>query len=570
MNQEPNPSAASRRQHGAASEAAFPAPAGEPRHWVVIECGSKQAYVFATNKQILSVGASYLIDQSTRGWVDDALNSLSALDRSRCEIVQQTSGKLLLLAPKQLGRHIIQAVTARALTDAPGMDVFGVISERPVGSEYEDAHSLERVLSQELPNARQGRPGSLARDLALPHVALCAYTGGPASVPLAGLRRADDRTASSTVQRQWEAGKAGRKNLLSNLTSKETAGEHQLSKNVANQVLVSETELQQDGVAHNGWVGVVHADGNGVGAIFQSLAKVFTAPGDYVENQRRISNAVNTVSWRALAATIKQVHEANPKLKNWVLPIIVGGDDISVILHGQIAWHFCLGLVSNFEREANETPEGQLLVTALEAAKEAKDDDGPFIPEHLSLAIGLAVVKPHFPFHHAVSLAENLERSAKAAKKHDTSAIDFHVLHESSLRPLGTIRSALIRDSTDGPLSLWAGPMHVGQFAKPSAENPRHVDHVTQLRTDLDAGISNKLAHELRGALLSSDAEQVRVMNRANARQDSSVVQAAVAAIIANLTATDGDGTRFSRFITALDINDVSTGTVVGTSGSRP
>jgi hypothetical protein len=71
------------------------------------------------------------------------------------------------------------------------------------------------------------------------------------------------------------------------------------------------------------------------------------------------------------------------------------------------------------------------------------------------MCAGVAIVKPHYPFHQAYELAEQLLRSAKQVKKKvrhrvrgeevslPCSALDFHVLYDSSGVKLDEIRQKL-------------------------------------------------------------------------------------------------------------------------------
>ena len=68
----------------------------------------------------------------------------------------------------------------------------------------------------------------------------------------------------------------------------------------------------------------------------------------------------------------------------------------------------------------------------------------------LSSCAGVAIVKPHFPFHAAYELAEDLLQSAKQVKQKvqmPCSALDYHVLYDASGADLQRIRSHLKVDN---------------------------------------------------------------------------------------------------------------------------
>jgi hypothetical protein len=60
----------------------------------------------------------------------------------------------------------------------------------------------------------------------------------------------------------------------------------------------------------------------------------------------------------------------------------------------------------------------------------------------LGICAGIAIIKPHYPFHQAYHLAEQLMQSAKKSKEilPSLSALDYHVLYDSSGVDLDEIR----------------------------------------------------------------------------------------------------------------------------------
>ncbi|WNG81135.1 hypothetical protein C6A86_023540 [Mycobacterium sp. ITM-2016-00316] len=90
---------------------------GHLRWVVVIETRSNQALVFRTNKQLLNVSASRLIWSVGFEWIP------AATDDEHVEHVGKASGLGVLLATPEVGRKIIEAVTTRAVREAPDLEV---------------------------------------------------------------------------------------------------------------------------------------------------------------------------------------------------------------------------------------------------------------------------------------------------------------------------------------------------------------------------------------------------------------------------------------------------------------
>ena len=115
-------------------------------HWVVIETASNQAFVFASNKQAVNVGASELISRVGMAWVPEAVAHLVEKDGARVEKIVLVSGKaLLIIDTEEHGRAIIRAVTERALREAPGLQVWGVVDPEPIADDADRGPSLERA-----------------------------------------------------------------------------------------------------------------------------------------------------------------------------------------------------------------------------------------------------------------------------------------------------------------------------------------------------------------------------------------------------------------------------------------
>ncbi|MDR0433316.1 MAG: hypothetical protein LBH48_08465, partial [Bifidobacteriaceae bacterium] len=116
------------------------------RYFVLLEAGSKQRYVFATNAQRLQLGASDAIRQMGTAWVRDAVREIRATwvkeedavpDKGRhAEKVALVSGfALLLVDSRKTGQMIVERITTRALREGNGLDVWGAVGSDPVGDE---------------------------------------------------------------------------------------------------------------------------------------------------------------------------------------------------------------------------------------------------------------------------------------------------------------------------------------------------------------------------------------------------------------------------------------------------
>ena len=167
-------------------------------HLVLIETVGNQAFVFATNKLRENVGASELTAQAGTRFVLEAVRDVGAPDlcansaaemrktlrdsslnrpadgSNPVEVILAVSGKALLLVNhEESGRRIVSQVTRRALKEAPGLEVRGVVSVLIQTEKYGtlDLHRENRVLHVDC-RPQQSSPTFTDRGKRRPHWAL--------------------------------------------------------------------------------------------------------------------------------------------------------------------------------------------------------------------------------------------------------------------------------------------------------------------------------------------------------------------------------------------------------------
>ena len=572
---------------------------GPSLHIVIIETGSIQAFIFNTNKQILNVGASDLVRRLGEEWVTEALREISV--DARPPLVA-ASGKTVLLLEGGIARQVISLVTSRALREAPGLTVWGTIGEMPVEEDLSDVADRLDDAYREHAALRSHIPSPMLRHPLLPFLQPDSYTGAPASLleranggPIDGTAPAQGKTRSYAVDIQWKAGKEGRDRLQKKLRSAISELDSTTDNGGA---IVSEASLVNgDGVRNNGWVGIVHADGNGIGRLFFEL-KDTSAGADFLQKQWELSMALDAVTWKAFASAVVDVQETHPGESEWLLPIVVGGDDVTVVVNGKLVYDFTVSFLRHFEEEALES-EG--IQNALGGA--SSDTPGSAARNRLTASAGIAVVSPHHPFSHAYELAEELCKNAKQTKtwlrrgigdnKDEMvamparSALDAHVLFESSLRSLEQVRDSLVvhHDVQDRKkvLHLWAGPITLPADDGALVDVHRYqllaefMDAIRPPGTDRKSVLPWGAAHVLRTAMLeggvSLERAKMQILKAVDALNDPDRHRVLESLFDTHLVVDPGavgpvGANEFSRLLTALDLVDLEQGTAAGRKGS--
>lgn len=420
--------------------------AGSGPWLLMLETAGNQEYIFATNRTRENVGASHLTVLATGRWLDEAL--------ARCDpppdVVQQISGSALVLfaeGHRDDAERVAAELTLRALASAPGLDLAAAIVQAP-----EPKRSTARTVAEAIRRAngrlghiRTTRPGPRARHPRLPLAADCASSGGGACAEQR-LPAADGwrpRSAASIAKRA--AGDAGLLRISREIGR--LPGGRRLARSA------DQLERLLEGDDRLSWLAVVHADGNGVGEILRTLAAEQDGRA-YLDELSSFSRTLADCGSRAFASAAAIVPAVEGIVP--VVPLVLGGDDLTALVPGRDALRFTVEYLRVFETETAEhlrerAPGGRL-----------------------SACAGVAVTKPHHPFSDAYRLAEHLADSAKRVKRIvldeekrrlPCSAIDFHVLYDSIVGDVDEMRRRLWIPGQRGDAVLTAKPYVVSDLS---------------------------------------------------------------------------------------------------------
>ena len=280
-------------------------------------------------------------------------------------------------------------------------------------------------------------------------------------------------------------------------------------------------------------VAVIHIDGNGVGAVMRRLGEtmdrvdeadfsraVGCSRGDADALRRfvltvndRLDRAVTEAFAKAWADVAKWAEaDAGPAKRKGsvvpVVPVILGGDDVTVFTSGDYALPFAAAYLERYERAT----ESDVLLRHLGR----EEGTGP-----MTAAAGVAVVRRDFPFHVAYNLAERLVDEAKKVGKAQQpvrSTLTYHALFDSSVLDPEKILQAYS--------SFTTRPFLLRRDGAPASDPPGRYEpwpdtcgRVRQFKglTAEDPGTGETRFPKTRAARirkLLSDAAQARLANR--------------------------------------------------------
>ncbi len=421
-----------------------------------------QRYVFGSNRLRDVLAASWMVDHVT------AAETLKRWENHQpAQVLLAAGGNAIMEFPSIAAGRAWTALYTRWLQEtAPGLEV--VVAHRP----YEAGHLAWalKALQIDLAVAKTERvPG--VPQLGLSVTAPCHITGLPAtqrdqdghpiSARIAALRQehpeADDRWNDFLpVQLNHATGWSAR----------------------------FPTELDRMGRSRGDTsrIGVVHIDGDGIGALIQGWlenaiddqADDATVRTQYSQWSQALQAAVNKALRAAIDRAAEQIRfdaenghcvlsgtpehlsfrlhhptrpdSESPDPKEVFLPlrpILLGGDDLTFVCDGRLALDLAATALHHLHAQAIPHLGNEKTMTA---------------------CAGVAIVKAHAPFHRSYELAESLCRQAKTVRSEQNDAlgintgcwIDWHI---GSARPGETVDRQRHRIDPQGALTMRPYPL---------------------------------------------------------------------------------------------------------------
>lgn len=350
-----------------------------PPGWIYrYEAKGIQAYILATDKLKEIKGGSALVE-GLDGLFQQACGALGCGDPERVVSPASAGGATLRFedAEQDMAREFMSGWPLLVARHAPGLQVVQALVQEGA-DQWDQLHAeLRRDRSRPSPE--------------LPEAGPCVLRAPRTGLP------------ACEVTRDGALDAASRRKL-------EVAGDP-----LGDRVGPANARWVQD-LEHIGhsYVGVLHADGNDLGKRIKSIKDDGGGPAEV----RRFSEALTEVTLAAVRAAVDQVLVTGVELGDRLpgRPIVVGGDDVTFVLRGDLALPFAHKLLRTFEEEGR---------------KRRADLGGP-----VTAAAGVALVHRSHPFHLAYRLAEGLCDFAKdecrgADGGLTPSALAFHRLTSS-------------------------------------------------------------------------------------------------------------------------------------------
>lgn len=186
----------------------------------------------------------------------------------------------------------------------------------------------------------------------------------------------------------------------------------------------------------NDWIAVIHADGNGLGDIVKNM-------GGDIEGFKQFSKSLSIATENAAREAVKAIATCD---QVQIVPVVIGGDDLTVIIRADIAVDFANAYMKAFEQQTENLCDKRLTACA-----------------------GIAFIKSSYPFYYGYDLAEALCSKAKNLSGRKHSCLLFHKVQDSFIKNFEDIKERELTP-VEGSSFLY-GPYYVHQTENtPSVE----------------------------------------------------------------------------------------------------
>lgn len=359
-----------------------------------------QNFIFRTNELKDIVGASELVERiCTSMFEKEFLQSGEAL-------VNAAGNVKCLYSSEDECRKTVLLYPKKVMLAAPGITISQAVVKSTEAELRNKFPSLMGQLEEKLHVQRNKQPKSLT--LGLMSIERSRKTGLPAVACV------KDEYIDEGTQRKSELSDGAKATIK--LCEKSFGQKNISPRNIALNIA--------DLTGKNDWIAVIHADGNGLGEVVRRMSST-------KEELRNFSAKLDKAATEAAQKAFKAIYTSESYWQDSVVfpfrPIVLGGDDMTMICKASLAIPYVKEYLSSFE-EATKRHLGA--------------NNG------LTACAGIAYIKSSYPFHYGYDLAETLCSQAKKVTKSPSicqkdkqapSSLMFHKVQSSFIEDYDTM-----------------------------------------------------------------------------------------------------------------------------------
>lgn len=390
----------------------------------LFEARGIQRFLFSTGKLKDMIQGSELIDYicANAGYVDQVLQSLAL----KVKAPRKAGGAFYLIFDTQEDAERFQSVWRIAAKQwFPSVECVDVLSsansiKAAIGLGLQQLAEARNQIQIELPNAspiteRSPRTGMAAI------IREFSVSGRQESIDLAtaSIRKFKRPDESPSLADRF-------------LTLKEISWPNNFEANAK--------EDKKFPLGKRSLVGLVHADGNGLGEILRLLNKACRDASDeiYVDLYQTFSLGITTATVQAAQQASQSVLLDNTNFGVMpARPLVLGGDDLSVIVRADLAIPFTQKFLVAF-KETSKVEVAKLKAKFNQYGLAESTE----LPDYLTACAGIVFMKASQPFYSAYNLSEGLCKQAKNYSRQYSSngiipsSLAFYKVNDSVLEDI--------------------------------------------------------------------------------------------------------------------------------------
>ena len=358
-----------------------------------------QGFIFSTDKLKEIIGASALVEEVCTNLFKDEFVQEG-------ELVVNAAGNVKCIFNNETEcRRAVLGFPKRVMETAPGVTISQAVVKIERGDFKKACDNLETKL-----HAQRNKPVK-SMQMGCMAVERSRRTG----LPVTKIDK-DDGMVDEGTCKKLEFYKKGKSSDC------ETSVAARLYKKLYGEKVKCYTNADMENMTlHNDWIAIVHADGNGLGEVVARIGKD-------CNKLKAFSNSLSEVTVNAAQEACRSVEAKDGDGNLFIRPVVLGGDDLTLICRADLAVPFVKRYLEAFEYESEKNPN----------------------VGRLSACAGIAYIKSSYPFYYGYELAEALCGVAKKDAKSDemkhlydgkvASCLMFHKVQSSFVEDYAVIK----------------------------------------------------------------------------------------------------------------------------------
>lgn len=385
-----------------------------------------QNFIFQTNQLSDIVGASELVENICTTLFRELVQDD---DYENNSIIHAAGNIKHIFTDKEECKRIVLEFPRMVVEYAPGITISQAVVELDdAGTNFDKkVNELEEKL-----RAQRNKPMA-STTIGLMAMHRNRNTGLPA-ISCKKVKGKDEYWDAATLAKR-DANEETTQRLCNDAFGKENIKDKRFAYNI------------EDITDKNDWIAIIHADGNGLGQIVQEF-------GDKPEEFKQFSTDLDKNTKAAAVSAYEYIRKEYELKDNEIIPIrplVLGGDDFTVICRADLALDYVTKFIEEFESKNKFKGEKKTY--------------------ELTACTGIAYIKSSFPFYYGYELAESLCSAAKNDTKKfnqecPASCIQFHKVQDSFVEDYQDIVKRELHPTKD--ISFKFGPYYCGSKDKPN------------------------------------------------------------------------------------------------------